>query len=82
MVFNPGFIFLPALTHLAVLAITASDPVFASFNYPSLDRLCLGAYIAGGTSKYKNDHLKPSVLRIERLAFTWTVLHDCLRELS
>ena len=101
--FNPGSIFFPAVTHLSVLS--SADPVLASFYCPSLVQLCLGAHSASGTSKYNNDlmvisawspdndpskHLKPSILRIEGLAFTWTILrdllgislHDCLRELS
>ncbi len=101
--FNPGSIFFPALTHLSVLS--SADPVLASFYCPSLVQLCLGAHPASGTSRYNNDrmvtsawspdndpskHLKPSILKIEGLAFTWTVLrdllgfslHDCLRELS
>ena len=100
--FNPGSIFFPAVTHLSVFS--SGDPILASFYCPSLVQLCLGAHIDTSISKYNdrmvklawgpdNDaskHLKPSVLRIERLNLTWTVLrdllrfslHDCLRELS
>lgn len=100
--FNPGSIFFPAVTHLSVFS--SAEPVLASFYCPSLVQLCLGSCIDTRTSKYcdrmvklawspDNDpskHLKPSVLKIEGVPVTWTVLrdllrfslHDCLRELS
>jgi hypothetical protein len=100
---DPGSICFPAVTHLSVFSSAA--PVLASFYCPSLVQLCLGADLSGGSRKSNNDrivtsawspysdpekHLKPLVLKIESLAFTWTVLrdvlrfslHDCLRELS
>jgi len=99
---DPNTIFFPSVTHLSVFS---SEPaVLASLHCPSLVQLCLGPE-SGHGQKYINDRmitsawdpdndperlLKPSVLRIENLVFTWTVLrdllrlslHDCLRELS
>jgi len=97
---NPGSIFLPAVTHLSVFSST--PPVLACFYCPSLVQLCLGPDLFGARNNDPvvtfawspdNDpekHLKPSVLRIENLVLTWTVLcdllrfslHDCLRDLS
>ena len=99
--FNPGSIFFPAVTHLSVFSIV--ETILASFYCPSLVQLCLGARFACGLSKYNdrmvtlawspdNDpskHLKPSILKIEGVPISWTVLrdllhfslHDCLREL-
>lgn len=100
---SPGSIFLPAVTHLSVFP--SPPEALASFHCPSLIELCLCRSTEGYTPKSKNDdmveggwspnndpkkHLKPSVLRIKNLFFTWTVLrdllrfrlHDCLRELS
>jgi len=96
---NPGSIFLPAVTHLSVFS--SAPPVLACFYCPSLVQLCLGPALCG----HRNDpivtfawspdndpekHLKPSILRIESLDLTWTVLRDllrfslrdCLRDLS
>jgi len=87
--FNPGSIFLPAVTHLSVFS--SAPPVLASFYCPSLVQLRLGPDLSGGDHNDPvvnlawspdNDpekHLKPSVLRIESLVITWTVLRDLLR---
>jgi len=97
---NPGSFFLPAVTHLSVFS--SAPPVLASFYCPSLVQLCLGPGLSGGlhqdgvvTFAWSPDndpekHLQPSVLRIDGLVITWTVLRDllrfslrdCLRELS
>ena len=100
---GPGSIFLPAVTHLSVFSSVPA--VLASFYCPSLVELCLSADVSGYSQKWNNDlmvtgawssdndiekHLKPSVLRIEKMLLTWTVLRDllrfslrdCLRELS
>ena len=97
---NPGSVFLPAVTHMSVFS--SAPPVLACFYCPSLVQLCLGPDLSRGrhydpviTFAWSPDndpekHLKPSVLMIQSLDLTWTVLRDllrfslrdCLRELS
>jgi len=97
---NPGSIFLPAVTHLSVFS--SAPTVLAYFYCPSLVQLCLGSDLSGAHHNdpvvtfawsLNNDpekHLKPSVLKIEGLDLTWTILRDllrfslrdCLRDLS
>jgi len=97
---SPGSVFLPAVTYLSVFS--SAPPVLACFYCPSLVQLCLGPPLFGDrrndavvTFAWSPDndpekHLKPSVLRVESLVLTWTVLrdllrfslHDCLRDLS
>jgi len=99
-ILNPGSVFLPAVTYLSVSSSAPS--VLACFYCPSLVQLCLGPALfvdghhdlvvtfAWSPDNDPEKHLKPSVLRIEGLVLSWTVLrdllrfslHDCLRELS